>query len=933
MTKNEIVNYSSSKIIGLDEETLFALNLFSKNDYDKESRLAKVDQSFLSKELLSSCNWDIALKGILKNYFEICKEAEFPYICYLHEEEIWYKVKEYGLISNNLSDDEIEDFKKLPIFPRYSLFSLLGIRNIHFDQIFNFNKNSSYFKECEFYEIIKQLLFEMYSNLIRNKQEYLPYNENLFAILFSIFNNDQKAFKSLTKYVKEENTEINSIILYCIINYNIDFISIVFSIYKNKNDTFYSLILNLKSISDYYFFKPDINIMLRKFLDYYEKNFDSYKYPVLIYYAKYYPSIILLGDNSIENLDNSFFKLISKEIISSKNPFLHKEFLVSYKEKIIYLQMADEIIKQDLIDYLPLLSEIFYRTNDFIGYLKEGLDSRDEENIKKKLSIWIVEKLKNDKDESIFRKFLSLRNQMGDKNWCEFVKCCKVESLHNKDDIGNEYDEKSQLLVGFSLFNAKTENKRFSDLNFWKEAFYIENLVASVNQTIYEETQIDLNHYVDYKNMDERNPEKELLHVIFELLINKSWEEILKDLYLKYTGDTYRYIIYLPLIMPYDIFFEKVHNIFLEEHTNSKNEDNISRFIHILKSSIFIKYKIEIEIFNKKEVDIFFDNNTSIKDYFYKVFDEVFDIYLENNYKCYVIQYNLFDLSQIMDIKKEKEDILIKKADSNLVELRSFLRNRKNLSIKDYRLNMQLMRISVWFIIKKMGVWKALKPLLLAFRLLDLQVLRNDLSFIYEQLFMGNNENIPEEIKECEKIPQEILNTLQDIKTLTNNEEERITLRRELAKYLADCLKPRKKNDPRKNEDLPIPPENFPKEYISYWDTSLNEPNPIWRLGYINAISELGVNPLVNPEKKTNLSGILNKVAESEKLQELKDAALNCANKLKKLRTGVDSGSSKRFLIHAFWELKKAHYLNTKPQDEIFDESKAISIRSHEVRE
>jgi hypothetical protein len=289
----------------------------------------------------------------------------------------------------------------------------------------------------------------------------------------------------------------------------------------------------------------------------------------------------------------------------------------------------------------------------------------------------------------------------------------------------------------------------------------------------------------------------------------------------------------------------------------------------------------------------------------------------------------LIYISRFIEIDKGTENLLIKKSNSNLLELRKIIRNRKEETIEKQKEYIDIMGESAGFIMARESIWKGIKPLLIAFRSLDLQVLKNNLSIICSYDYPQKNQNIPEDIRNYINLPDKILNIFQSINYYAA-EEEGITLRREFAKDLAEKLKPRDKNDPRL--EPPKPPDNYPEKLLDCWDTTLKEPHPVWRIAYIEAISVLGVNPLVNPVNKTNLHIILRKVSESDKSQNVRETARECAEKISKLRTGVDSGSNKRFLVNAFLHLKKAHYLTNKKECDFFDEKEAQKTNSYEVR-
>jgi len=322
------------------------------------------------------------------------------------------------------------------------------------------------------------------------------------------------------------------------------------------------------------------------------------------------------------------------------------------------------------------------------------------------------------------------------------------------------------------------------------------------------------------------------------------------------------------------------------------------------------------------------NNDLQIKSEYESKFNDIYKLYKLYPNSVYLDNALIF-IAKFIEINRDIENDLIGRINSNLIELRKIIRRRKNETIERQEEFINIMEISAAYIMSRVGIWKGIKPLLLAFRSLDLQVLKNNLSILCSYDYRQKNQNLPEEVRIYINLPESILRIFQSINNYAS-EEEGITLRREFAKDLAEKLKPRDKNDPKL--ELPKPPYNYPEQLLYCWDTSLKEPHPLWRKAYIEAISELGVNPLVNPVKKTNLHIILKKVSESDKSEDVRNAARKCADKISKFRTGVDTGSNKRFLVNAFWHLKKAHFLTNKKEDESFDEKEAEKTKSYEVR-
>lgn len=186
------------------------------------------------------------------------------------------------------------------------------------------------------------------------------------------------------------------------------------------------------------------------------------------------------------------------------------------------------------------------------------------------------------------------------------------------------------------------------------------------------------------------------------------------------------------------------------------------------------------------------------------------------------------------------------------------------------------------------GIWRGLKPMLLAWRALQAPAVANDLRYWNEPGF------------EAAPIPWHLLVEwpINLFHHFAAREESRdphlVKLRGELASFCLERLADRLSKAQREAADR----ENRPRT-----DEDMVEPSPEWRYCLIRAASALGI----NPEGKGHR--ILLVASERDPEPEVRDAANQC---YQQMRRGVglpDGVSPRRAIMSALWWIRQAHLL------------------------
>jgi len=206
---------------------------------------------------------------------------------------------------------------------------------------------------------------------------------------------------------------------------------------------------------------------------------------------------------------------------------------------------------------------------------------------------------------------------------------------------------------------------------------------------------------------------------------------------------------------------------------------------------------------------------------------------------------------------------------------------------------------------KYKGVWYGLKPLLIVLRTLKRELLSEYVNMALK--LKGIRGYNPFFI-----IEHDYLRYFSD-KSLKE-------LRQEMANGLSDWLKPLPNS---KRGDLNKRLENYPPEEreMEGFDIDYTEPNPIWRYAYVRAIADLGVDV---DGKGHYIHSIIDKVAQEDPSEIVREAAVRTSSELKNLRDGWDKGVHTIKILQALWWFRQASRLAMNlPVDRV----KALSTR------
>jgi len=198
------------------------------------------------------------------------------------------------------------------------------------------------------------------------------------------------------------------------------------------------------------------------------------------------------------------------------------------------------------------------------------------------------------------------------------------------------------------------------------------------------------------------------------------------------------------------------------------------------------------------------------------------------------------------------------------------------------------------------NIWKALKPLILAFRASKDILLNESLC------------NIPNNISIS------LLNMITSFFRIEDDEKLK-ELRYDMANDFAEYLKPAKnERQAEKYTKKERETEGFALSYT--------EPSPYWRYAYVRALGDLSI--------KTDKRGhyfqkILENVSEKDPSEDVKSAAKKVMEELDSIRKGYSGANHKKCLFEAFWWLKNAHMLSLGGK---VDSKKALEQRNKEWR-
>jgi len=220
--------------------------------------------------------------------------------------------------------------------------------------------------------------------------------------------------------------------------------------------------------------------------------------------------------------------------------------------------------------------------------------------------------------------------------------------------------------------------------------------------------------------------------------------------------------------------------------------------------------------------------------------------------------------------------------------LRNFrLIEQEELSEDEQNLQYNCAWLAVNFLFEETGkAWKAVKPLIIAFRTSKKALLANNL----------------------ESLPLSILPKM--ITFFFNKEDQNILkeLRADMANDFKDYFTPIKE---RKNGKTKYHAEQYTEFECKEkgFNPDLREPSPLWRYAYMRALADLGVK--VNRDKKRHyFHGQIEIVSQTDPSEKVKEAAMKTLKRLDTNRSGITGANHKKCLYEAFWWLKYAHMLS-----------------------
>ncbi len=235
-------------------------------------------------------------------------------------------------------------------------------------------------------------------------------------------------------------------------------------------------------------------------------------------------------------------------------------------------------------------------------------------------------------------------------------------------------------------------------------------------------------------------------------------------------------------------------------------------------------------------------------------------------------------------LSSEQRKRLVESASKHIGILRSVLRDTpetfKDKDIRDFY------EKAFYTLLSFAPAWKRIKPLLLAFSEMSKAAVAKDLRTWHE---IDSEYDPPEHYSrvanwiEIAMYSQNLRNELDKNQNLQN-------LREEFAKFCLGRLRTKTK-----------------KENLQYTDEDFVEPRAAWRIGYVEAVKALRVNPGGRAHK--TLFWILNN-DPSEEVREHAKKAHRQVRHLDRRKPNLDVGSSpRRPLFQAFWWLRQAHLI------------------------
>lgn len=196
------------------------------------------------------------------------------------------------------------------------------------------------------------------------------------------------------------------------------------------------------------------------------------------------------------------------------------------------------------------------------------------------------------------------------------------------------------------------------------------------------------------------------------------------------------------------------------------------------------------------------------------------------------------------------------------------------------------------------GVWKGMKPLLLAIRRMNCPCVSGDLRYWQEleRVSGFKPKGLPEQPPEpWAWLPRAMANMFHThIRFEQEADEHLLALRGEFAAFCLDRLGDRFSTDQRKA---------FVAENRAYTDDDMKEPSPFWRDACVRAVMALHINPKGKGDR------VLKRVAESDPNEDVRRIAHDARQRLRREAVLPENKSPRRAILEAFWWLRIAHMM------------------------
>lgn len=204
----------------------------------------------------------------------------------------------------------------------------------------------------------------------------------------------------------------------------------------------------------------------------------------------------------------------------------------------------------------------------------------------------------------------------------------------------------------------------------------------------------------------------------------------------------------------------------------------------------------------------------------------------------------------------------------------------------------------VYLLFQHAGVWKGMKPLLLAIRRMACPCVAGDLRYWPEPAGVSafTPKGLPEQPPEpWAWLPRAMVNLFHAyVGREQEGDEHLLALRGEFATFCLDRLGDRFTTDHRKA---------FLAEGRAYTDEDMKEPSPFWREACVRAVIALHINPKGKGDR------VLKRVAESDPSEDVRRIANDARQRLRRGAVLPENKSPRRAILEAFWWLRIGHLL------------------------